>query len=53
MYCCKTAFTAVSDASIMRQVGTSKSGYDRREALQKASFVVIKAARVESVQMTV
>ena len=52
MYCCKTAPTAVSDASVMRQVGASESGYDRREALARASFVALKAARAESVQVT-
>ena len=49
MCCCKTAHTAVSDASVMRQVGTSESGYDRREALVRASFVEMKAARAELV----
>ena len=51
--CCKTASTAVSDASVMRQVGASESGYDRREALVRASFMAMKAARAESVQVTV
>ena len=40
----------MSDASVMRQVGASESGYDRREALERASFVSMKAARAESVQ---
>ena len=50
---CETAPTAVSDASVMRQVGASESGYDRKEALARASFVPMKAARAESIQVTV
>ena len=53
MCCHKTAPTAVPDASVMRQVGASESGYDRREALVRSSFVAMKEARAESVQVRV
>ena len=53
MCCCKTAPTAVSDASVMRRVGASRWGYDRRVALAKASFAAWNAASAVSVQMTV
>ena len=53
MYCCKTGPTAVLDASVMRQVGSSETGYGRREPLARASFVAMKAARTESVQVRV
>ena len=53
LYCCKTAPTAVSDASVMRQVGASAVGYERRVALANASFVSLKAVRAASLQVSV
>ena len=44
-YCCKTAPTAVSDASVIKCVGASALGKERRGAFAKASFVALKAAR--------
>ncbi len=51
MCCWSTAPTALSDASVMRQVGASGWGYERRVALASASFVASKADRAESVQV--
>ena len=49
--CCSTAPTAISDASVIRQVGASGMGWERREALARASFVVLKEAMAVSVQV--
>ena len=48
--CWRTAPTAVSEASVMRQEGTSGVGYERSEALARASFVALKEARAASFQ---
>ena len=53
MYCCKATPTAVSDASVMREVGVSRWGYDRRVAFNRASFVALKAASAVSVHTSV
>jgi len=51
LLCCwRTAPTAVSDASVIRQVGASGVGYERSEALARASFVALKEARAASFQ---
>ena len=41
---------AASEASVIRQMGAVGCGYDKREALARASFVAVKAAIAESVQ---
>ena len=43
MYCWSTAPTAVSEASVMRQVGAFGLGWLRSVALARASFVLLKA----------
>ena len=53
MNCCKTAPTAVSDASVMRDVGASRWGYDRRVTCARASFVALKAVIALSVQTSI
>ena len=50
MCCCNTAPTAVSEASVIRHVGASSLGYERRVAFARVSLVALKAARVSSVQ---
>lgn len=50
--CCRTAPTAVSEASVIRQVGASGVGYAKREALANASLVALKEAVASSVQVS-
>ena len=52
-YCCSTAPIAVSEASVMRHVGASSLGYERREALARASLVSLKAVKALSFQVSV
>ena len=53
LYCCKTAPTAVSDASVMRQVGPLAVEYEKRVALANASFVSLKTVKAASLQVSV
>ncbi len=47
LYCWSTAPTATPEASVMRQVGASWTGWQRSEALARASLMVGNAAVVE------
>ena len=50
MSCCKTAPTALLEASVMILVGASGVGYERREVFAMASLMSLKAFRVSSSQ---
>ena len=51
--CWRTAPTAVSEASVIRQVGALGVGYERREASARAFLVARKEATAASVQVRV
>ena len=52
MFCCRTAPTAVSKASVINHVGASDWGDDSIDALASSSFVELKAVSAASVPGT-
>ncbi len=49
MHCCRTAPTAISEASVIILVGASGVGWTRRDASARALFTLLKAVIVSSV----
>ena len=53
MYCCSTAPTAMSDASVIRQVGASGTGWTRSDASASVYLISEKAVTAVSDQFRV
>ena len=53
MYCCKTAQTAMSEASVMIFMGASGFGCERSVAVASASLMATNAVRASSFNCTV